>query len=231
MPTKKRAAVFEGFQGSHARIGQGIRRKRLEAGWSLAELAKLAGVAVSTMSKIENGKISTSFERLDAIGRALGADLAEFLQDELRPAKDDSAPAISHGTRRSVTRSGDGRHVDAGHYINIYHAVDILHKKSQPLVAEILIDNIKDYGPFTSHPGEEYNYILEGELEFHTKVYQPVVLKAGDSIYFDSEMEHAHIRVGAGPCRLLAVLMARQDNEPSEYAHPVVERRAADDRR
>jgi ribosome-binding protein aMBF1 (putative translation factor) len=64
---------------SRLRVGAAIRERRLAAGLSLAELADLIGVALSTMSKIENGKISTSFGRLDSVSRALQADLSEVL--------------------------------------------------------------------------------------------------------------------------------------------------------
>jgi transcriptional regulator with XRE-family HTH domain len=223
---KPKFAVSEGLKGSHELIGQGIRRKRQEAGLSLAAVAKEVGLAVSTMSKIETGKISTTFERLDAIGRALGADLAEFLQEEGGIKKESVIPTLPHGTRRSITRGGEGGHVDAGRYLNVYHAIDLLHKKGQPLFAEVLVDNLDDFGRFVSHPGEEYNYIIEGELEFHTKVYQPVLLRAGDSIYFDAEMDHAHIKVGVNPCRLVAVLMPRHDGDGAEHLNINVTRRA-----
>jgi hypothetical protein len=40
---------------------------------------------------------------------------------------------------------------------------------------------------------------------FHTELYAPVLLQAGDSVYFDSSMGHAYLRVGDGPCRVLTV--------------------------
>ena len=55
------------------------------------------------------------------------------------------------------------------------------------------------------------NYVLEGEMEFHTEIYAPVRLTAGSSIYFDAEMKHAHVRVGKGTCRILAILCPRME--------------------
>lgn len=211
----------DALASSRIKVGAAIRAKRQAAGLSLAELADRIGVALSTMSKFENGKISTSFERLDSISRALQADLTEFLG-----AGGDVAPSASHapvyGMRRSITRPEDSSMVDAGSYLEWYHAADMLHKRFQPMFVEILLDDIADYGPFTQHSGEEFNYVLEGEMEFHTEIYAPVRLKAGSSIYFDAEMKHAHIRVGEGPCRILGILCPRA--EP--IGQPLPERRS-----
>ena len=75
----------------------------------------------------------------------------------------------------------------------------------------MLIEDVADYGAFTQHSGEEFNYVIEGEMEFHTEIYAPVRLTAGSSIYFDAEMKHAHVRVGGGPCRILAILCPRME--------------------
>ena len=55
------------------------------------------------------------------------------------------------------------------------------------------------------HPGEEYAFILEGTVEFHTELYAPVLLNKGDSVYFDSGMGHAYLAASAGPCRVLSI--------------------------
>ncbi|MCE2660101.1 MAG: cupin domain-containing protein, partial [Rubrivivax sp.] len=47
--------------------------------------------------------------------------------------------------------------------------------------------------------------VLEGAVMFHTELYAPVLLQAGDSVYFDSSMGHAYLRVSDGPCRVLTV--------------------------
>jgi len=195
---------------SRLRVGAAIRERRLAAGLSLAELADRIGVALSTMSKIENGKISTSFERLDSVSRALQADLSEFLGGGA-PMAIAMQQAATYGTRRSITRPEDGTMVDAGSYLEWFHASDMLQKRFQPVVAELLIEDVAQYGAFTQHSGEEFNYVLEGEMEFHTEIYAPVRLTAGSSIYFDAEMKHAHVRVGGGPCRILAILCPRME--------------------
>lgn len=198
------------LSNSRVKVGAAIRTKRVAAGLSLAELATRVGVALSTMSKMENGKISISFERLDSVSRALDADLAEFLGPEALAALS-VVPAKTYGMRRSITHPDTCPVLDAGSYLEWFHGSDMLQKRYQPIVAELLIDDIADYGPFTQHSGEEFNYVLEGVMEFHTEIYAPARIEAGSSIYFDAEMKHAHVKVGKGPCRMLAILCPRME--------------------
>jgi mannose-6-phosphate isomerase-like protein (cupin superfamily) len=76
-----------------------------------------------------------------------------------------------------------------------------------PILVEIrartLDEFIAEFGGLISHPGEEFTYVLEGELDFHSELYAPVRLRAGDSIYFDSEMGHAYLKATPERCRLL----------------------------
>lgn len=208
---RRQAGRKADLMNSRLKVGAAIRARRVAAGLSLAELAARIGVALSTMSKIENGKISTSFERLDAVSNALEADLSELIGAS-GPVTIATMQSNLFGMRRSITRPEHGRMVDAGPYLEWFHATDIYRKRYQPMVVEVLINDITDYGPFTQHSGEEFNYVLEGEMEFHTEIYAPVRLQSGASIYFDAEMKHAHIKVGDGPCRMLAILCPR--NEP-----------------
>jgi uncharacterized cupin superfamily protein len=55
------------------------------------------------------------------------------------------------------------------------------------------------------HEGEEFLYVIDGELELHTDCYAPLVLKAGESVYFDSRMGHAYIARGEQPCHALSM--------------------------
>ena len=93
----------------------------------------------------------------------------------------------------------------------------------QPLVAEIHSTDINEYGPYTRHPGEEFNYVLSGEVDFHTDVYAPVRLKVGDSVYFDAEMGHAHTKVGNAKCTILGVLIPRSSEMVKNNTAPILE--------
>ena len=221
---------------SQLRVGKAIRARRSELGVSLAALAGDLGLAVSSLSKLENGLTPITCERLERISRLLDVDMASLLADsssrpraadEGRGADEDAREGF--GARRTVTRAGREQAVEAGVYTLLFHSTDLLEKRFQPLIAEVHCTDIADYGAFTRHDGEEFNFVLTGALQFHTDVYSPVVLNAGDSIYFDAEMGHAHVRVGEGPCRILAMITPRTARTVRNGVAPTMEIRRSED--
>ena len=57
-----------------------------------------------------------------------------------------------------------------------------------------------------SHPGQEFNYVLSGTLQVFIDGYE-VVLYPGDSIYFDSGIEHGMKALNGEPAQFLAVII------------------------
>jgi transcriptional regulator with XRE-family HTH domain len=210
---------------TQARIGRAIRHRRQELGLSLTATAAQLGVAISTLSKLENGLLPITFQRLDAISRLLKVDMAALLAEAPQDTRSASLAEKREkfGVRKSVTRAQNAVPVEGGVYTLHFHGTDLLEKHVQPLVAEIHITDIKEYGPYTRHPGEEFNYVLSGEVEFHTDVYAPVRLKVGDSVYFDAEMGHAHTKVGNAKCTMLGVLIPRSSEMVKNNTAPILE--------
>ncbi|MCC3281354.1 MULTISPECIES: helix-turn-helix domain-containing protein [Arthrobacter] len=54
------------------RIGAAVRRERLRAGWSAAELARRAGISKGNVSQLESGAGNPTVETLWALSDALG---------------------------------------------------------------------------------------------------------------------------------------------------------------
>ena len=193
--------------------GETLRAMRKRAGLTLAELAARTGLAVSTLSKLEVGHVSLSYDKLMLVSKGLGVDMAELL---------DSTPhaggaAIAYGGRRAVQRAGEGQHVETRSYSQSYLATEILNKRMTPIFVELhartLDEFVAEFGDLIRHPGEEFTYVLEGEVTFHTDLYAPLTLRAGDSIYFDSEMGHAYLKASDGPCRTITTCSPRGRDE------------------
>jgi mannose-6-phosphate isomerase-like protein (cupin superfamily) len=110
--------------------------------------------------------------------------------------------------RRSITRTHDAKTIDThiGRYR--YLAYELLNKHSVPMTIDVTAKSMEDFGEFNRHLGEEFVYVIEGELDLYTDMYLPANLKKGDSIYFDSNMGHAYIAVGDAPCRILSICIA-----------------------
>jgi len=192
--------------------GQAIRAIRKRSGLTLTELSTRTGLAVSTLSKLEMGHVSASYDKLLAISKGLDVDMAELLDTTPHP----SGPR-THGGRRVVHRAGEGQHVDTRSYSQTYLATELLAKRMTPIYVELhartLDEFFAEFGDFIRHPGEEFTYVIEGEVTFCTELYAPLTLQAGDSIYFDSEMGHAYLKASDAPCRTITTCSARGRDE------------------
>jgi mannose-6-phosphate isomerase-like protein (cupin superfamily)/DNA-binding Xre family transcriptional regulator len=185
---------------TRAKPGAVLKACRTERGWTLSDVSQRTGLSVSTLSKVENDKMALTYDKLVRLSEGLEIDLARlFGPTGASPVSMDGA------TRRSVTRAGAGTSVEMPRGNYLYVATDLLNKHMVPIIGEVLATDIDQYGEFMRHPGEEYVYVLEGTLDLHTRMYTPVRLEKGDSVYFDSGMEHAYIAVGGEPCRILSV--------------------------
>ena len=186
-----------------ANPGAALKALRRKHGWTLADVSRRTGLPTSTLSKIENDRMSPTFDKLARISTGLQIDIATLFDGD---AGGDPQPAASG--RRCIVRAGEGKAIETKNYSHLYPAWDLLNKRIIPIVAELHARTLEEFGELIRHPGEEYTYVLEGEVDLYTSVYAPVRLRAGDSIYFDSGMGHAYIAAGAGTCRVLSLCSA-----------------------
>ena len=184
-----------------AKPGAALHSIRTKKGLTLAELSLRTGLPVSTLSKIENDKMSLTYDKLARIATALDIDIAQLFA----PHAALGLPGTVVSGRRSITRAGEGPSIETDYYHYLYPASDLLKKRFVPMVGELHARSIEEFGELIRHVGEEYAFVLEGAVEFHTDLYAPVLLNKGDSIYFDSGMGHAYIAAAPGPCRIVAI--------------------------
>lgn len=188
---------------TEARLGPALRGLRRRNHWTLSEVAQKTGLSISTLSKAERNQLSLTYDKLVQLAQGLDVDITTFFDGETSEASS-GLPA----SRRSINRVDDGQVIDTDNYHHVYLSTDLLRKKFVPLVADIRARSLQEFGDMVQHAGEEFAYVLEGTVEVHTEHYAPAVLKAGESIYFDSHMAHAYIARGAGRCRVLSICSA-----------------------
>lgn len=213
MATKK--AAIGGSTERDGELAESLRRIRKERGMTLIEAGERSGMPMSTISKIENNKMSLSYDKLQRLCKALEVDISQLFTGTPMAGKP-AAPASSG--RRSINRHGTGYAIDTPNYSHLYPAADLLNKRSVPIFAEIHARSIEDFGELIRHPGEEFAIVLEGTVDLYTDLYAPVRLDTGDSIYFDSGMAHAYIAVGEGKCRVLSVCTSDEPRSEGTYA-------------
>jgi transcriptional regulator with XRE-family HTH domain len=105
----------------------------------------------------------------------------------------------------NLVRKGQGLSVDRRkQYTYESLAFNFIDKKTEPFLVTVEPDEAAlTYG---SHPGQEFNFIIEGSLMLIIDKHE-LVLQEGDSIYFDSSYNHAMKALNNKPARFLAVIV------------------------
>lgn len=176
-----------------------IQNARLAQGLSLRALSARAGLPYSTLSKLENGKMSLTYDKLIRLAQALNVDLKDIIVSEDQPV----AP-VAIG-RRSVIRAGEELEAQSERHAHHYPAAELLGKMMVPIIIDVQARSVEELGGLVRHGGEEYLYVLRGTMELHSDLYTPLSLGPGDSVYFDSGMAHAYVRTGTERCTVLSV--------------------------
>ena len=186
------------------RLAEAVKRLRMARGWTMTELSERTGLSLSTLSKVERGKLSLTYDRLMQLAEGLQVEITELFRDS-------TAGANAHppNSRKSITRAGDGYILDTPQYHYNYLFTDLLARSMTPIVGAVKARTLQEFGPLIRHEGEEFTYVLEGLLELHTDTYAPIRLAAGESVYFDSRMGHAYLNAGDGICRTITVCSAQ----------------------
>lgn len=175
-------------------IGNIINRTRKEKKMTLAELSAKSGVAVATLSRIENGKMTGTLDSHIGISKALEISLPDMYRD-----LSDSKKTLEVREKRK------GPEV-LSHNKKFYSEIlasNTLNKKMMPVLIKI------EKGGSTSKQEtrigvEKFVYIVEGKLEaaIGKEKYN---LTPGDTLYFESSIPHLFKNTGAGVARVISV--------------------------
>jgi DNA-binding FrmR family transcriptional regulator/transcriptional regulator with XRE-family HTH domain len=184
------------------RLGRALRAIRSQMRLTLADVSIRTGVAVSTLSKVENGQLSLTYDKLVQLSEGLQVDITVlFSADPTVPA----APTPAVTARRSITRRRQGPLIVTPNYDCRYLCADLAHKAMVPILITIRARSIAEFSSMSSHSGEEFIYILRGSVEVHTEVYEPTVRSVGEAMYIDSAMRHAFLTTRDEPAVMLNV--------------------------
>src|SRR5579872_5877743 len=97
--------------GDRSRLGAALRALRHQKGWTLAEVSRRTGFSIPTLSKVENDRLSLSYDKLIRLSEGLDVDIAQLFT----PVNQGSGPAAITG-RRSINRRGEGELVPTNNY-------------------------------------------------------------------------------------------------------------------
>ena len=177
-------------------LGQRVRDLRKARGWTLEQAASQAGLARSTLSKIENGQMSPTYEALKKLADGLAISVPQLFTPAAR--------AQVNG-RMAVTKSGDGQAHLTTTYEHELLAGALTRKQMLPYRARIRARDMAEFDGWVRHEGEEFLYVLTGIVRLFTEFYEPVELRRGDSAYYDAAMGHNVVSVSTEDATVLWV--------------------------
>ena len=179
-------------------IGKRVKELRKARNISLSELAKLSGVQIATLSRIENLKMIGTLESHMSIARALGIDLTHLYQN--LAAKHASIPKDEKDTQTPATETFS--YNDKASYEILTSAV--LSKKMMPVVLKIETGGRTN--PEQNPAGaEKFIFVLEGAVQAFIggKTYS---LSKHNTLYFDASLKHYFVNSGKSVARIISVV-------------------------
>jgi len=191
--------IFPSIGGRRpSNLGDKIRTLRKKLGMTQKELADQVGLTPSFISQLEKNLISPSLDSLLKLSEKLNTQPIYFLTNG------ESGPL-----QKMVIKPNERQEI---------HLQDIKSNKVklQLLVSDVLNRRMEPHfltlkegatvnGHFYTHKGDEFAYVLEGELEVEIQG-EKQILKKGDSLYLESAFPSKWVNVGKGEVVLLWVL-------------------------
>ncbi|MFA5700493.1 MAG: helix-turn-helix domain-containing protein [Desulfuromonas sp.] len=182
-------------------LGLKIRRLRQEQRLTLQAVAEKTGLSKPLLSQIENSQVIPPLATLLRIARAFDVNLSYFFESE---RDENKCLVVRAGEQRARQLRTNQHSREVQPYTYNSRAYGKSQHKMEPFDIEFLVREWSD-DLLVRHEGEEFLYLLEGEVEFRY-AEQTYRLSAGDSVYYDSNEYHGYIAVGEVTPRAIAVL-------------------------
>ena len=177
-------------------LGARVRELRKAQGWTLEQAANQAGLARSTLSKIENGQMSPTYDALKKLATGLQISVPQLFTP---PQRDQI------NGRMTVTSFGQGAQHATATYEHELLAESLTKKTMLPYRTRVRARSMEEFDGWVRHDGEEFLYVLTGVVRLFTEFYEPVDLRRGDSAYYDAAMGHNVISVSEDDATILWV--------------------------
>lgn len=191
-------APAEGADSQRLSFGRQLRSLRQERGLTLQECSRLTGLAISTLSKAERGLMALTYDRLSQLASGLGIDMSALFGTDGERFQPGSV---------AVAQKGAFQLQETPTYSYEILFPELWGKAMTPMTGVVKARSRVEFSDYIRHAGQEFVYILAGELTVHIEGREPVVLRTGESLYFDSAMGHIYTSTGAEEARLLVVCL------------------------
>ena len=203
--SRARARTTAAALPDRERVGERLRAIRKGHGLTLKALSTRSGVALSTLSKIELGQISVSYEKFAAVARALDVDIAALFDPRAG-----AAPAAGHRAVVAVRSTlAEAPRYDAENYDYRVLATGFPTKRMTPMHGIIVARGLAQFPDFIRHPGQEFVMVLSGRVRIHFETGETIELARQESAYFDSGVGHVYLSTSKADAHVVVVMTDR----------------------
>lgn len=176
-------------------IGNHVRSRRKEIGFSVAYLAQRSGISKGMLSKIENAQSSPSLATIERLALALDMPVTSLFRG-LSEERD--AVFVKAGRGAEIVRQG----TRAGHRYELLGSMRGPYRHIEPLF--VSLSEKSEVFPLFQHEGVEMLYMLEGVMEY-TYGRQRYVMEPGDTLQFEGDIPHGPTVLTKLPIHFLSV--------------------------
>ena len=185
-------------------VGRRLRELRAEHDLSIRALAEKSGLAINTLSLIENNKTSPSVSTLQQVAAALDVPIMAFFETDTPPA------------RIVYTKAGSRPDADFAHGTLADLGVGMADRVVQPFIIKLEPNRGSGANPIV-HTGHEFVYCLQGRIVY-TIEDRTYLLEPGDSLLFESHLPHRWENVDAEPAQAILILCTSDERDrPTEH--------------
>ncbi len=191
--------------GSVPDVGSRIKQIRMDRNLSIRAVARMSGISINALSRIERNLSSPSVSTLYKIAQAMDVPLVSFFKET-----SSHNPVVFCKKEQSVK-------------------IPFLRGLWEGLACEKFAGGIEPFlltleagggsGRFLMHhSGDEFVYCLEGQIEYEVEK-ERYLLEAGDSLMFLAHRDHRWRNAGKEPCRALIILFDQAEKLKWNEAH------------
>ena len=202
-PAGRKARAQAGAPLDRQGLGERLRTIRKAQGLTLKVLSGRSGVALSTLSKIELGQISVSYEKLAAVARGLAVDIAALFDARAEAQPGAAQPTVVRSTPAEAPR------YDGDNYDYRMLATEFPGKRMTPLHGTVVARELAQFPDYIRHPGQEFVMVLSGRVRIRFETGESIELARHESAYFDSGIGHVYLSMGKADAQVVVVMSER----------------------
>ena len=175
-------------------IAERLRGLRDALNLTIAQASEKCGITETDYARYESGASDIPMSFICQVAQTFGVETSALISGQ-----------EPHALSYFVTRKGTGASIERTQcykYQSLAHG--FRHAKAEPF--EVTVESCHKELHLNSHPGQEFNLVLEGAMEISI-AGNTITLNEGDSIYFDATKPHGMRALNGKNVHFLAVIV------------------------